>query len=338
MITDEQRAGWQRLCDAATEGPWRNNHFTKDEEGPASNSVVSGLLVVVKSWGFELELLSPKQHKANADFIAAAREALPALLAENEVFRSTIEQLHGPLSIASLEARAGAAEAALEKDRTRIIDGVNGLSDALKRRQWLLTSRGSYEWDDERFVQEFRDAIEEIDKAVEPLRVIGADKSNCPQTTAEVIKSRIDLEAALAAAEAERDRLRSALKSAHDDLVLRANPKGTVNVGIGVWNEICAALEQKHGCQPSAAEQAMRECMEPDKGPKWNGRMNVWIPWEATATSECPVPEGYLCRVRVYKTGETAERDAHSWIWSGPHSTVLSVRAYMVTSIKEQGA
>jgi hypothetical protein len=57
----------------------------------------------------------------------------------------------------------------------------------------------------------------QIDKAVEPLRVIGADKSNCPQTTAEVIKSRIDLEAALAAAEAERDRLRAALEAIRSD-------------------------------------------------------------------------------------------------------------------------
>jgi hypothetical protein len=88
----------------ATEGPWRNNHFTKDEEGPASNSVVSGLLVVVKSWGFELELLSPKQHKANADFIAAAREALPALLAENERLRAS--EIDAAVTIGELNSSA----------------------------------------------------------------------------------------------------------------------------------------------------------------------------------------------------------------------------------------
>jgi phosphate-selective porin len=99
------------------------------------------------------------------------------------------------------EAAVAALEAAIELDRTKIIDGVNGISDALRRRQWLLTSRGSYEWDDNRFLAEFRDAINEIDKAVEPLRAIGIDKTNCPQTTAEVVKARTEVSAAVERAE-----------------------------------------------------------------------------------------------------------------------------------------
>ena len=70
---------------------------------------------------------------------------------------------------------------ALESDRINVIEGVNRLTKEIESRAWLATgSRGSYEWDDARYQQEFRDAAEAILKALEPLKKIGADLSNCP--------------------------------------------------------------------------------------------------------------------------------------------------------------
>jgi hypothetical protein len=64
--------------------------------------------------------------------------------------------------------------------------------------------------------------------------------------------------------------------------------------------------------------------------------MNVWIPWEATATSECPVPEGTMGLVKLpgYETNKTADFSFFCWRKIG----LPSIIAYMVTGIKEQGA
>ena len=49
----------------------------------------------------------------------------------------------------------------------------------------------------------------------------------------------------LTAIEADNERLREALQEVHDDLILRANPKGVVSVGVSCWLQICRALEAK---------------------------------------------------------------------------------------------
>jgi hypothetical protein len=72
------------------------------------------------------------------------------------------------------------------------------------------------------------------------------------------------------------------------------------------------------------------------KGPKWDGRMNVWIPWEAKVTSECPVPEisyGWY-RFRDGEEVSDCRLDMCNWKPMG----APTIAAYMVTSIKEQGA
>lgn len=98
--------------------------------------------------------------------------------------------------------RIAELEAAIEADRTRIIDAVNGLDCALNSRFWLTEGRGSYEWNDDRYREEFGDAARAVLKALEPLRKIGADLTNCPQTTAEVIKARADKDKRIAEMEA----------------------------------------------------------------------------------------------------------------------------------------
>jgi hypothetical protein len=86
MITDEKRTEWQRLCDAATEGPWTV------ETPMESPSVIADGHKEVYDWTFIAHIDTGKvKHSVKADrnaaFIAAAREALPALLAENEKLR-----------------------------------------------------------------------------------------------------------------------------------------------------------------------------------------------------------------------------------------------------------
>lgn len=86
------------------------------------------------------------------------------------------------------------ALAANERDRTEIVIAVNALTDAFARRDWLIRGgRGSYEWDDDRFRDEFRDAMEEFQPHIDQLRKIGADRTNCPKTQAEVIAARAAL-------------------------------------------------------------------------------------------------------------------------------------------------
>jgi hypothetical protein len=98
------------------------------------------------------------------------------------------------------EARADAvverervASAALERDRTRVADAYNGIMKAISSRSWLRESRGSYEWNDDRWMGEFGEAIDEIEAAAAPLRKIAADWSGCPTDPAEIKAARAAL-------------------------------------------------------------------------------------------------------------------------------------------------
>ena len=96
--------------------------------------------------------------------------------------------------IARLSAKLAEARAANERDRTEVCMAVNSLSDAFARRDWLMRGgRGSYEWDDDRFRDEFRDAMAEFEPHIDRLRKIGADRANCPETQAEVRAARAAL-------------------------------------------------------------------------------------------------------------------------------------------------
>jgi len=92
--------------------------------------------------------------------------------------------------IQQLRDQRDGARYALEAERTAIIDGVNGIVKEIDSRAWIANSRGPYEWNDDRYRQEFVDAGAAIFGALEPLRKIGSDLSNCPRTTKQVIEAR----------------------------------------------------------------------------------------------------------------------------------------------------
>lgn len=81
----------------------------------------------------------------------------------------------------------------LEYCRSILADGVTAIKKAVQGREWLTEGRGPYEWDDERWHNEFAAAAKEILDAVEPLAKEAADWSNCPKTALEVTESRRNL-------------------------------------------------------------------------------------------------------------------------------------------------
>ena len=80
--------------------------------------------------------------------------------------------------------------AILERDRTEVAKAVSTMERAIKSRFWLRDGRGCYAWDDEDYQKEFGQAIDEIDVAMEPLRRIAADWSNCPTDPEEIKAAR----------------------------------------------------------------------------------------------------------------------------------------------------
>ena len=106
-------------------------------------------------------------------------------------------------ALADAERERDAAWTANERDRSIVIDARNAISDAIKRRSWLLTSRGSYEWDDDRYRHEFRQALEEIEKPLEILEKIGVNWQDCPKDSSSIQSARIDWKSRAESAEAK---------------------------------------------------------------------------------------------------------------------------------------
>lgn len=84
------------------------------------------------------------------------------------------------------------AQSALEHDRTKVAECVTAMKHTLRNYSWLLEGRGSYEWDDDRWHQEFKTATELLQKDLEPLAKIAADWSNCPKKWEDVQAARKD--------------------------------------------------------------------------------------------------------------------------------------------------
>lgn len=94
-MTAEHLEQWRALADAATPGPWLPSHNVDapsdgnwepdnpEREGRGEGPTLTGLYRDVKAWA-----------EADAAFIAAAREAVPALLAEVQRLRVENERFH----------------------------------------------------------------------------------------------------------------------------------------------------------------------------------------------------------------------------------------------------
>ncbi len=118
-----------------------------------------------------------------------------------------------PMADEILKERAEKAEAdlealgdQLESDRTKVAECTTRAKKEIDSRHWLTEGRGSYEWDDGRYREEFYAAAVAIRAALQPLERVSADWDGCPKTAEGVAKARIDLMAEVA-------RLRTALES-----------------------------------------------------------------------------------------------------------------------------
>jgi hypothetical protein len=127
-MTPERIAELKRLCDAATSGPWTV------ETPMDSPSVIADGNKAVYDWTFIAHIDTGKvKHSVKADrnaaFIAAAREALPALLAENKRLSADKSESNNQwrLDYNALSERAASAEA--EGEQWRL--AYNSLSERL---------------------------------------------------------------------------------------------------------------------------------------------------------------------------------------------------------------
>lgn len=75
-----------------------------------------------------------------------------------------------------------AAEQANELDRCLVASCLTKMRQAIAAHEWLKLGRGSYEYNDDRWRDEFGMALESIQKALEPLGVVARDIKSCPET------------------------------------------------------------------------------------------------------------------------------------------------------------
>lgn len=102
---------------------------------------------------------------------------------------------HLALDLLAASARSAELEAVVEADRTLVADVATDLKAKLTGWHWLTEGRGSYEWDDDRYRQEFTTAALSFLDAIRPLEKLAADWSSSPKSAKEVADARIDLKA-----------------------------------------------------------------------------------------------------------------------------------------------
>lgn len=92
-ITRAQLAAWKELEQAATKGPWTHFNDRSEPTGRVHRLILERTgrlfvsLVCMMSEG-------PGDHEADAAFIAASRQALPALIAEVERLQQALTQFN----------------------------------------------------------------------------------------------------------------------------------------------------------------------------------------------------------------------------------------------------
>ena len=74
----------------------------------------------------------------------------------------------------------------LELERSTVNISVYDIREAMRRRWWLTQGRGSYEYDDDRWKDEFGEAFKDIEAALNPLIKLATDWSDCPTDRKEI--------------------------------------------------------------------------------------------------------------------------------------------------------
>lgn len=96
--------------------------------------------------------------------------------------------------VATLTAERDAARAALERDRSFVCDQYREIETIINGYEWTLSGRGSYAWDDDKYRDEFKNVSFALSAALEPLKSVIGDWSNCPTDHQEINEARRDVE------------------------------------------------------------------------------------------------------------------------------------------------
>jgi hypothetical protein len=117
--------------------------------------------------------------------VIAAYTDVPLSASSRQLIRRSADRIE------ALEAENKRLTFVIERDRSQVASGLHGMSKAIAGRAWLSEpGRGSYEWDDERYQQEFGHALNELAAAMEPLRVLARDWSDCPTDPLDIAEAR----------------------------------------------------------------------------------------------------------------------------------------------------
>ncbi len=133
---------------------------------------------------------------------------------------ATIERLTADLAAA--RAERGRLQAIIERDRTAVAMCMQGLRHEIASRDWLAEGCGSYEWDDEKYQEEFGRALDALRSRIDTLSHLTTDWSDCPAKPDDRTEAQEESVGLVArahrlradAAEKERDVLRLVVREA----------------------------------------------------------------------------------------------------------------------------
>jgi hypothetical protein len=93
----------------------------------------------------------------------------------------------------TLNAREMELMRVIEADRSEVAMALSDLRKAIASRYWLIEGRGSYTYEDDvQYRREFGEALGEIEEAINGLRRLATDWSNCPTDQAQIGRARRD--------------------------------------------------------------------------------------------------------------------------------------------------
>jgi len=113
--------------------------------------------------------------------------------------------------VARLTRERDEAGEALWQDETRLLAALNAVRERLRQSEWILESRGPYEWDDDRYKDEAGSCFRDVDAIIAPVAKATANRMVVGEKRLDGIgKPLRDALARAEAAEAEVESLRAA--------------------------------------------------------------------------------------------------------------------------------
>lgn len=195
-----------------------------------------------------------------------------------------LDTILAALSDGAKDKRIAEAWAANERDRSRVADALNAITDEVARRSWLCSSRGSYEWDDERYQQEFSQALDAIGAATDKLKAVAGDWSHSPMSDDAIQIARIDWKARAEAAEAQ--------------LRLTGTEDAGVRALVEAANAYLLAVRRLGECEPGAKVSYFEELPMSEEGvQRWHTLNDTGVVLSrAVAAIERTNPEDLIWR------------------------------------------